>query len=131
MAVDSSGRVEGIEPRAAYAFGPFVLDLGGRVLYRTGLPVEMPAKVFEILRCLVVRGDRLVSKEVLVEEVWDGSPIGDNNIAQHMHLVRTVLGDLTKPYRYIVTVHGRGYRFIAEPRRIAPPEPASAPRAPG
>lgn len=126
MAVDTSGRVEGIEPRAAYAFGPFVLDLGGRVLYRTGLPVEMPAKVFEILRCLVVRGDRLVSKEVLVEEVWDGSPIGDNNIAQHMHLVRAVLGDLTKPYRYIITVHGRGYRFIAEPRRVAPPEPASA-----
>jgi DNA-binding winged helix-turn-helix (wHTH) protein len=107
---------------AAYAFGPFVLDLSNRVLYRTGLALDMPAKIFEILRCLVLHGDRLVSKEVLVEEVWDGSPIGDNNIAQHMHLVRVVLDDLSKPYRYIATVHGRGYRFIADAQRVTPPE---------
>lgn len=107
---------------AAYSFGPFVLDLANRVLYRTGLALDMPAKIFEILRCLVLHGDRLVSKEVLVEEVWDGSPIGDNNIAQHMHLVRVVLDDLSKPYHYIATVHGRGYRFIADAQRVAPPE---------
>jgi DNA-binding winged helix-turn-helix (wHTH) protein len=107
---------------AAYAFGPFVLDLANRVLYRTGLALDMPAKIFEILRCLVLHGDRLVSKEVLVEDVWDGSPIGDNNIAQHMHLVRVVLDDLNKPYRYIATVHGRGYRFIADAQRVPPPE---------
>lgn len=129
MAIETSGRAPAPQPRAAYAFGPFVLDLGSKILYRTGLPVETPAKVFEILCCLVVRGDRLVSKEVLVEEVWDGSPIGDNNIAQHMHLVRHVLGDLTKPYRYIITVHGRGYRFIGQPRRVSPPDrPSNLPR---
>ena len=129
MAIETTGRTPAPQPRAAYAFGPFVLDLGSKILYRTGLPVEMPAKVFEILRCLVVRGDRLVSKEVLVEEVWDGSAIGDNNIAQHMHLVRHVLGDLEKPYRYITTVHGRGYRFAGQPRRVNPPDrPSNLPR---
>lgn len=129
MAIETQGHTPSPQPRAAYAFGPFVLDLGSKILYRTGLAVETPAKVFEILRCLVVRGDRLVSKEVLVEEVWDGSPIGDNNIAQHMHLVRHVLGDLDKPYRYITTVHGRGYRFIGQPRRVNPPDrPSSLPR---
>lgn len=106
------------ETSSAYAFGPFVLQLRERLLYRRGLPVEVHAKVFEILRCLILSGDRLVSKERLVEEVWGGSPIGDNNIAQHMHLVREVLDDLTKPYRYIETVHGRGYRFIVEPRPV-------------
>lgn len=118
-----------VEPQTngAYAFGPFVLDIGNRVLYRTGLAMEMPAKIFEILRCLVLHQDRLVSKEVLVEEVWDGSPIGDNNIAQHMHLARVVLDDLTKPYRYIATVHGRGYRFIAEPRPVTAPERRTPP----
>lgn len=121
MSVEHQVRVP-LDANAAYAFGPFVLDVGNRVLYRTGIPVDMPAKVFEILRCIVLRGDRLVSKEVLVEEVWDGSPIGDNNIAQHMHLVRVILDDLTKPYRYIATVHGRGYRFLADVQRVAPPE---------
>jgi DNA-binding winged helix-turn-helix (wHTH) protein len=102
----------------AYAFGPFVLHLRDRVLYRMGLPVETHSKVFEILRCLVLSGDRLVTKDLLVEQVWGGSPIGDNNIAQHMHLVREVLDDLTKPFTYIETVHGRGYRFLLEPRPI-------------
>ncbi len=122
MRIEHEAPAPAADKPAAYAFGPFVLDLPNRVLYRTGLALDMPAKIFEILRCLVLHGDRLVSKEVLVEEVWDGSPIGDNNIAQHMHLVRVVLDDLTKPYRYIATVHGRGYRFIADAQRVTPPE---------
>lgn len=122
MQVQSRDPITHPDARAAYAFGPFVLDLGNRVLYREGLAVEAPSKVFEILRCLVLRSDRLVSKEALVEEVWDGFPIGDNNIAQHMHLVRLALEDLSKPYRYITTVHGRGYRFICETRRVETPE---------
>ncbi|HKU66541.1 MAG TPA: winged helix-turn-helix domain-containing protein [Candidatus Baltobacteraceae bacterium] len=102
----------------AYAFGPFVLHLRNHVLYRMGLPVEMHARLFDILQCLVTNSDRLVTKELLVDQVWGGLPIGDNNIAQHMHMVREVLGDLSKPYRYVATVHGRGYRMIAEPRAI-------------
>lgn len=102
----------------AYAFGPFVLHLRNRVLYRMGLPVEMHARLFDILRCLVTNSDRLVTKELLVDQVWGGLPIGDNNIAQHIHMVRDVLGDLSKPYRYIATVHGRGYRLISESRPI-------------
>lgn len=109
----------------AYAFGPFVLHLKDRVLYRLGLPIELQSKLFEILRCLLSNGDRVVSKETLVEDVWDGTAIGDNNIAQHVHLVRQALGDVAKPYRYISTVHGRGYRFVAELQRVsAPSSPA-------
>lgn len=102
----------------AYAFGPFVLHLRSRLLYRTGLPVYTHAKVFESLCCLVLNSGRLVTKDMLVQQVWDGAPIGDNNIAQHMHLVREVLDDLAKPYRYIETVHGRGYRLVVEPHPV-------------
>lgn len=104
---------------SAFAFGPFVIHLRERVLYRMGLPVEMHARLFEILECLVLHGDRVVTKDVLVHEVWDGSAIGDNNIAQHVHLVRQVLGDVARPHRYIETVHGRGYRLIVEPRAVS------------
>jgi DNA-binding winged helix-turn-helix (wHTH) protein/tetratricopeptide (TPR) repeat protein len=103
---------------SAYAFGPFVIHLRERVLYRMGLPVEMHARLFEILECLVLHGDRVVTKDALVHEVWDGSAIGDNNIAQHVHLVRQVLSDVARPHRYIETVHGRGYRLIVEPRPV-------------
>jgi DNA-binding winged helix-turn-helix (wHTH) protein len=114
------------ESPRAYAFGPFVLHLRDRLLYRMGLPVEMHAKVFEILLCLLEHNDRVVTKELLVQEVWGGTPIGDNNITQHMHLVRQVLGDLTKPYRFIETVHGRGYRFIGEVRSAGTLAPAAS-----
>lgn len=113
------------ETIGAYSFGPYVLHLHNRLLYRTGLPVYTHAKVFEALRCLVLNSGRLVTKEMLVEQVWDGAPIGDNNIAQHMHLVREVLGDLTKPYRYIETVHGRGYRLTVEPQPVSMTDPQS------
>lgn len=102
----------------AYALGPFVVHLRERVLYRMGLPVDIHARLFDILRCLVLHGDRLVTKDALVHEVWDGSPIGDNNIAQHVHMVRQALGDVARPHRYIETVHGRGYRLIIEPRPV-------------
>jgi DNA-binding winged helix-turn-helix (wHTH) protein len=114
----------------AFAFGPFVLHLRNRVLYRMGLPIEIHARLFDILRCLVTNSDRLVTKELLVDQVWGGLPIGDNNIAQHMHMLREVLGDLAKPYRYIATVHGQGYRLISEPRQIfedTPDVPAGGP----
>ena len=109
--------IQGTSVRA-YAFGPFVLHLKNHTLYRMGLPVDMHARLFDILQCLAANSERLVTKELLVDQVWGGLPIGDNNIAQHVHMVRDVLGDLTKPYRYIATVHGRGYRMIAEPRTI-------------
>lgn len=112
---------------AAYAFGPFVLHLQERALYRLGLPVELHVKLFDILLCLLEHEDRVVSKEALVQEVWDGTPIGDNNIAQHVHLIRQVLGDVAKPHRYIATVHGRGYRFIGEYQRMAPSTPLPPP----
>lgn len=115
-----------LDSHSAYAFGPFVLHLQERVLYRLGLPVELQTKLFDILRCLLDNGDRVVSKETLVQEVWDGTPIGDNNIAQHVHLVRQILGDVAKPYRYIATVHGRGYRFVADFQPVS----ASSPLAP-
>lgn len=114
----------------AYAFGPFVLHLRNRVLYRMGLPVEVHARLFDILRCLVANSDRLVTKELLVDQVWGGLPIGDNNIAQHVHMLRDVLGDLEKPYRYIATVHGQGYRLIAEPRAILEDTPEFPARGP-
>lgn len=110
----------------AYAFGPFVLDLKHRTLYRNGLPVDLPAKIFEILQCLVLRAGRVVSKDALVEHVWQAAPVGDNNISQHMHLTRTLLGDAERPHQYIATVHGRGYRLLVEVRKVDPPQPVSS-----
>lgn len=102
----------------AYAFGSFLLDVRSRALYRNGLPVELPTKIFEVLHCFILSGGRVVSKDALAEHVWHATPVGDNNIAQHVHLTRTVLDDSAKPHKYIATVHGRGYRLLVEPRKI-------------
>ncbi len=109
--------------REAYAFGPFVLDLRERALYRDGLTIELPAKIFEILQCLVLGGGRVVSKDTLVEHVWQAAPVGDNNIAQHVHLTRSLLDDAQKPHKYIATVHGRGYRLLIEPSKVQLSQP--------
>ena len=102
----------------AYTFGPFVLDIRDRALYRNGLAVELPTKIFEVLQCLVLGRGGVVSKDALAEHVWPAAPVGDNNIAQHMHLTRTLLGDAGRPHKYIATVHGRGYRLLIEPHKV-------------
>jgi DNA-binding winged helix-turn-helix (wHTH) protein len=102
-----------LETMPRYVFGPFELDSEARLLRREGEPVPLAAKTLETLMVLVENRGRLVDKEELLSRVWAGTVVEEANLTQTIFTVRKILGDSPKDHRYIATVAGRGYQFVA------------------
>src|SRR5262244_1136941 len=114
----------------AFAFGPFRLLVARRELLAHGVPVTLGQRAFEILLMLVSRHGQLVTKDELMAEVWPGVVVEENNIQVHISAVRKVLATAGDGERYLLTVAGRGYRFVAPVKRESVAEIKAAP-APG
>src|SRR5215468_2479847 len=121
----------------ALVFGPFRLLVGRRELLAHGVPVALGQRAFEILLMLVSRHGQLVTKDELMAEVWPGVVVEENNIQVHISAVRKVLAAAGDGERYLLTVAGRGYRFVAPVERAGgeegktadPPDRGPAPSA--
>lgn len=96
-----------------YAFGPFRLDVPDRRLLREGEPVLLARKAFDLLLILVEAAGRLQTREKLIETLWPQNIVEEHGLTVKMHALRKALGDEGAPPRYIETVRGVGYRFIA------------------
>jgi TolB-like protein/DNA-binding winged helix-turn-helix (wHTH) protein/Flp pilus assembly protein TadD len=99
-----------------YEFGDFHLDATKRLLWRDGAPVPLTPRVFETLLYLVEHHDAVLDKERLMEAVWPDSIVEENNLTQNISTLRRVFGETPGSHHYIVTVPGRGYRFVADVR---------------
>src|SRR5512139_3885461 len=97
--------------RFGYAFGAFCLDPVDKVLYRDGEPVPLTPKALDTLAVLVERHPRVVTKGELLALVWPGTFVEDNNLAQHVSLLRRVLAEKAGADPVIETIPRRGYRF--------------------
>src|SRR5215471_13100269 len=106
-----------------YEFGPFVLDTAQHTLVRQGNPVALTPKTYDLLRLLVENRERILLKEELMRNLWQGTFVEESNLTQQVSAVRKVLGETAGEDRYIVTVPGKGYRFVAE---VKVPEPERA-----
>jgi DNA-binding winged helix-turn-helix (wHTH) protein len=102
-------------------FGPFQLDTEIPELRRDGEVVRIEPKVFDILAYLVEHRDRIVSKDELIEAVWDGRIVSDAAVTSRMNLVRQAVGDSGQDQATIRTIPKRGFRFVAD---VEPEEPA-------
>ncbi|HEU5256948.1 MAG TPA: winged helix-turn-helix domain-containing protein [Vicinamibacterales bacterium] len=100
------------DPRA-YRFGDVDVDLSRMSVKRGGLAVDLEPKVFDVLRFLIERRDRLVTKDELLENVWPGTFVAPNALTRAVAQLRKALGDDADRPRYIETIAKRGYRFIA------------------
>jgi DNA-binding winged helix-turn-helix (wHTH) protein/tetratricopeptide (TPR) repeat protein len=110
-----------------YEFGPFRLHPLRRVLLRDGSPVALTARVFDTLLVLVERRGRVVAKDELMAALWPDTAVEENNLTQHVSMLRKALGERAGAYRYVVTVPGRGYSFVEPVREVVPGErPAEA-----
>jgi len=112
-------------PRA-YRFDHFRLDLAKQRLCGAGgelLPVT--GRAYDVLLYLVENCDRVVTKDELLKAVWPRTFVEENNLNQAVSSLRRALGDSREAPRLILTVAGRGYRFIGD----AQPETAAAVRA--
>jgi len=96
-----------------YSFGPFELDPEARLLCREGEPIPLAGKTLDTLLVLVENRGRLVDKDELLSRVWVGTVVEEANLTQTTFTVRKVLRDSPKDHRYIATVPGRGYQFVA------------------
>ena len=107
-----------LPPSRVYEFGDFRVDVAERQLLRSdGTAVPLTPRVFETLRFLVEHSGRVLDKEQLMEAVWPDSIVEENNLTQNISTLRRVFGDSPDAHRYIVTVPGRGYRFVPEVRQ--------------
>ncbi len=116
-------------PLAACRFGRFALDPAQRRLLADGQPVALGARAFDLLVALVARAGQLVSKHELLEVVWPGLVVEENNLQVQVSSLRKLLGSSA-----LATIPGRGYRFelpveveaaAARDAKGAPPEPVS------
>ena len=95
-----------------YSFGGFQLDGGERILFKGSENVNVSPKVFDTLLMLVQNSGHVLSKERMLEEIWESNFVEENNLAQNISLLRRVLGE-TSDMKFIETVPKYGYRFIA------------------
>ena len=100
---------------AEVRFGPFQLDISRRQLTRDGSPVRVGARSIEILCALAAAQGELVTKDQIMERVWQGNVVEENAIQVHVSALRKALGDQESGANFIVTVPGRGYRFVGPP----------------
>jgi predicted ATPase/DNA-binding winged helix-turn-helix (wHTH) protein len=117
-----------------YVFGPFSFVPARQRLSRAGTPLPLGARALAILAELVERPGILLSKRELMRRVWPETVVEESNLKVQVAALRRALGDGEREHRYIGTVTGRGYSFIAPVDRrggavTAPPAetPAVAP----
>jgi DNA-binding winged helix-turn-helix (wHTH) protein/tetratricopeptide (TPR) repeat protein len=96
-----------------YLFPPFRLDPANQQLWCGDTEVYLRRKTFEVLRYLVEHRAQLVSKAALLDAVWPEIAVSDSMPAICITELRKALGDDVTIPRFVETVHGRGYRFIA------------------
>lgn len=106
-----------------HVFGEFRLDPQARVLRRGEDLVAVTPKALEVLLLLVQRNGEVVSKEELMNAVWPDSFVEESNLTQTVFMLRKALGESSER-RFILTVPGRGYRFVARIQNSEPIEPA-------
>jgi DNA-binding winged helix-turn-helix (wHTH) protein/Tol biopolymer transport system component len=98
---------------ARFTFGPFLLDLESRALLRNGERVPLAGRTLDTLAVLLQNRGRLLDKDELLSRIWPGTVVDEANLSQSIFTLRKVLGDSRKDPRYIATIAGRGYQFVA------------------
>lgn len=97
-----------------YAFEDFRIDTGKRLLLRNGVALPLTPKAFDTLFYLVENRGKVIGKDDLMAAVWPDTVVEENNLNQNISTLRRTLGESRGENRYIATVPGRGYRFVAD-----------------
>ncbi|MGR3290932.1 MAG: winged helix-turn-helix domain-containing protein [Paracoccaceae bacterium] len=99
-----------------YNFGDFKLDTQRAELWQNGTEIALEPKAYALLCLLLGNHDRLVSRDELIEKVWDGRIVSEAVISTGIKSLRRALGDDGDTQKYIKTIRGRGFRFSAPVR---------------
>jgi pimeloyl-ACP methyl ester carboxylesterase/DNA-binding winged helix-turn-helix (wHTH) protein len=97
-----------------YAFGDLVVDTDRFLLERGGEPQHVQPQVFDVLRHLVVNRSRVVPKTELLDTVWGDRFVRESTLTSRIKAARRIVGDDGVAQNVIKTIHGRGYRWVAD-----------------
>src|SRR5712664_684383 len=123
------------ETKDQLSFGSFQLLVRERLLTKGGIAVDLGARTLDLLIALISTPNEIVSKKDLMSRVWPDVIVEDGSLRFHMASLRKALGDGKDGARYITTLPGRGYCFVApvsrpsSPRDDAPVVAANFPHA--
>jgi predicted ATPase/DNA-binding winged helix-turn-helix (wHTH) protein len=106
------------QTQGAILFGPFSLVPGERLLINEGVTVQLGARTLDTLIALISRPNEVVSKNELMAQVWPDVTVDEGSLRFHMASLRKALGDGKDGARYIATLSGRGYSFVAPISRL-------------
>ena len=112
-----------------FVFDDYVLDPDRRELTRAAEPIAVGPLVFDLLLYLVRHRERVVSKDDLLDAVWQGRIVSESTLTSHINAVRKAIGDTGAEQRLVKTVARKGLRFVGEVTE-AVSEPAVAPARP-
>src|ERR1700727_1196307 len=112
---------------SAISFGPYRLLASRRLVLEGDKPVRLGSRAFDILTTLVERAGEVVSKEELIARAWPTTFVEDANLKIQVSALRRALGDGQGDNRYVATVIGRGYNFVAPIRREEPSRASASP----
>jgi predicted ATPase/DNA-binding winged helix-turn-helix (wHTH) protein len=107
--------------RHAISFGPYRLLASQRLLLEGNQPVRLGSRAFDILEALVERAGEVVGKQELIARAWPKTYVEEANLKIQVSALRRALGDGQDGNRYVITVPGRGYNFVAPVRTEKPP----------
>ena len=122
-----------------YIFGNCVFDVGRHELVRGSTPVDAEPGVLDLLRYLIENRERVVSKDDLIEHVWNGRIVSESTMTSRVAAARQAIGDTGSEQHLIRTVARKGLRFVGEVRESGgtdaptvgpPPVAASLPDKP-
>jgi adenylate cyclase len=116
-----------------YEFGPFRLDISAEILFRGATPMPVGRRAVAVLRALLERPGRPVSKDALMQAAWPGLVVGESNLTVQIAALRRTLGEEPGADRWIETLPRRGYRFVgsvAAPNEAVLSPPAMTGQAP-
>lgn len=109
-----------------YRLDDIDIDLQRQRVERDGSLLDVGGLSFQLLRYLVVQGDRVVGFEELINQVWAPAVVNEETVTQRVKLLRQALGDDSRQPRYIRSVRGQGYQLCVMPQAIAALSDAAA-----
>lgn len=103
----------------AFSFGDFELSGAKRTLLKRGEPLALNSKTFDLLLTLVENHGKVLSKDELLDKVWESRFVEENNLTVQISALRKIFGEKKNEHQFIATIPGKGYKFVAEVRLTA------------
>jgi TolB-like protein len=114
-----------------FRFADFEIDVARHELRRAGAVVHIEPQVFDLIVLLVKNRERIVSKDELIESIWQGRIISEAALSSRISAARRALGDTGNEQTLIRTLHKRGFRFVGEVDEVTPAVPSPGTGSPG